>query len=550
MEMPDVSLTASMRSGLLSIEDTSKLMDKTQTRLSTGKKVNSALDNATSFFAATQLKSYYDDLSSVQENILKSIQTVKAAANGISSLSTLLGNMKGVVAAAISTNDPHARSQYARTFDALYSELNAIASDSSYQGKNLIGDSDPKLLRWKADDLPVSLNPSGSSEYTIAGNFLGSGYALYQDGVPDTGWVANADGTKIAACTADTTKFPGPGPAPTPLDFVFVLDTTGSMSGYVSKVIDNAKTFVENMAAQGVDGRYAFVKYGDITTTPPDPAVTAAPVFYTDASAFSSALSAIPGSASGGGDFPESGLEAILATVSALSFRPGATKRMVLLTDATVHTTSDALSVDTIAGTAAAVSAAGIQLDIATSSGSAQSQLAPLAGATGGRIYHLDDTSFYTDNFGVTPDPAIKTEELSILSADYDNNKFTVYFPPPDGAKTMTAEKSGLGLYHSWLYDNFSSAAGLQAVSKDLDSAFKTLRTQSEVFWSGSSILTIRDAFTSQQKNVSETGADGLILADMNEEAANMLMLQVRQSLAVSSLGMASQASKSVMKLF
>ena len=43
--MADISLTASMRSNLLSLQQTQDLMDQTQERLSTGKKVNSAIDN-------------------------------------------------------------------------------------------------------------------------------------------------------------------------------------------------------------------------------------------------------------------------------------------------------------------------------------------------------------------------------------------------------------------------------------------------------------------------------------------------------------------------
>jgi flagellin len=50
--------------------------------------------------------------------------------------------------------------------------------------------------------------------------------------------------------------------------------------------------------------------------------------------------------------------------------------------------------------------------------------------------------------------------------------------------------------------------------------------------------------------DILETGADNLTLADMNEEGANMLMLQTRQSLGITSLGLGSQAAQSVMRLF
>ncbi|TAN45962.1 MAG: flagellin, partial [Nitrospirae bacterium] len=47
-----------------------------------------------------------------------------------------------------------------------------------------------------------------------------------------------------------------------------------------------------------------------------------------------------------------------------------------------------------------------------------------------------------------------------------------------------------------------------------------------------------------------KTGADNLTLADMNEEGANMLMLQTRQSLGITSLSLASQAAQSVLRMF
>ena len=46
--MSTITLTASMRSNLASLKAIQGQMDTTQTRLSTGKKVNSAIDNASS----------------------------------------------------------------------------------------------------------------------------------------------------------------------------------------------------------------------------------------------------------------------------------------------------------------------------------------------------------------------------------------------------------------------------------------------------------------------------------------------------------------------
>ena len=63
-------------------------------------------------------------------------------------------------------------------------------------------------------------------------------------------------------------------------------------------------------------------------------------------------------------------------------------------------------------------------------------------------------------------------------------------------------------------------------------------------------IIETRQNFTESLINVLETGADNLVLADMNEESANYLALQTRQQLAINSLALASQSAQSVLKLF
>ena len=78
----------------------------------------------------------------------------------------------------------------------------------------------------------------------------------------------------------------------------------------------------------------------------------------------------------------------------------------------------------------------------------------------------------------------------------------------------------------------------------------KTLRTQSSTLSNNLSIITARQEFTQGMINVLKDGAAGLTNADMNEEGANMLMLQTRQALGTTSLSLASQAAQSVLRLF
>jgi len=83
-----------------------------------------------------------------------------------------------------------------------------------------------------------------------------------------------------------------------------------------------------------------------------------------------------------------------------------------------------------------------------------------------------------------------------------------------------------------------------------LDAALSTLRSQASTFGSNLSVVQTRQDFTKALINTLETGAAGLILADTNEEGANLLALQTRQSLSSTALSLASQADQNVLRLF
>ncbi|HRF07799.1 MAG TPA: flagellin, partial [Xanthobacteraceae bacterium] len=95
----------------------------------------------------------------------------------------------------------------------------------------------------------------------------------------------------------------------------------------------------------------------------------------------------------------------------------------------------------------------------------------------------------------------------------------------------------------------FQDNATINAVITSLDAATSTLRTQSSTFGSKLSVVQTRQDFTKNLINVLQVGADNLTLADSNEEGANLLALQTRQSLSTSALSMAVQADQNVLRL-
>jgi flagellin len=105
MAMNDISLTAGMRSNLLSLQNTVDLLDRTQGRLATGKKVNSALDNPVSFFASQNLLNRASEIDSLKDAMGQAVQTINAADKGISAITSMIEQAKGIAQSALSAND-------------------------------------------------------------------------------------------------------------------------------------------------------------------------------------------------------------------------------------------------------------------------------------------------------------------------------------------------------------------------------------------------------------------------------------------------------------
>jgi flagellin len=97
---------------------------------------------------------------------------------------------------------------------------------------------------------------------------------------------------------------------------------------------------------------------------------------------------------------------------------------------------------------------------------------------------------------------------------------------------------------------NWQATSSITADSAKMDSAITSLRTSTQTLAANLNIITTRQGFTDNMISTLQTGSDNLTLADMNQEGANMLMLQTRQSLGTTSLSMSSQAAQSVLKLF
>jgi flagellin len=186
----DVVLSAGVRTNLLQLQRTANLISTTQVRLATGKRVNSALDNPTNFFTAASLTSHASDLNGLLDSMSLAIKTIEAADNGITGITRLVESAQAIARQALQTTDPTERSNLATQFDALRTQIDQLAADAGFNGKNLLD----------GDNLVVIFNEDGTSTLTITGvTFDSAGLGI----VASVGaWAADAD---IDAALTDLT---------------------------------------------------------------------------------------------------------------------------------------------------------------------------------------------------------------------------------------------------------------------------------------------------------------------------------------------------------
>src|SRR5215467_2337945 len=103
MAISGITLSASVRQNLLSLQSTADLLAGTQNRLASGKRVNSALDNPVNFFTASGLDARANDISNLLDSIGNGVQVLQAANTGITSLQKLVDTAKSIANQALQT---------------------------------------------------------------------------------------------------------------------------------------------------------------------------------------------------------------------------------------------------------------------------------------------------------------------------------------------------------------------------------------------------------------------------------------------------------------
>ncbi|WIY51650.1 flagellin [Devosia sp. YIM 151766] len=621
--MSDISLSKAVRSNLLSLQNTASLMEKTQNRLATGNKVNSALDNPTNFFTASALNSRAGDLAQLLDGMANGIQTLQAADNGLTAITKNLESMQSVLRQARQDKSFHTASYEispGATGNISFADGSIGPMTRSIPLQNLA--LTPEALGMdSATGTQIPGTPagptSGTASFTMAGA-LGLGddtvtFTVTVNGAPQT-ITLDAASLNDAGVGADINDND---------DLVEVLND--QLTGASASVVDG-----EIVIRSGTTGATSSIAIGAATRTNGTDGTPDANLANLGLDAASSVDGLASGPAIGASNtltWPGTPIEVnndakinFTAKINGVDQTVIITRKDVLKVgngDGTINSASEfaAILAAKIDGVTASASSDTITI---TSKDTGPDSGVEIGAATiTGRNYdsdelvrmintneHLKDRVRASNDNGKLRIENQSTQELSVNGVD---SAGTIVGNSTTGQKIIgntvradltkqfnelrdqldklsdDASFNGVNLLRgdqlTILFNETGTSAidvqtkdqlalnsaklnlfNLEPKELDLDmdidefldtvkNALSHVRTQASTFGQNLSMVENRQAFTKNMINTLETGAANLTLADMNEEAANLLALQTRQQLSSNSLSLASQADQSVLQL-
>lgn len=496
--MSDIVLSSAVRDNLLSLKQTADLQSITQTRLATGLKVNTALDNPNSFFTAQSLNDRASDLSNLLDNMGQAVQTIKAADKGITSITKLVESAKAIANQALQTSSEFERKQFASQYNDILEQIEDMARDSSYKGKN--------LLAGAGNELEVIFNEDSTSNLTV--NPVDFTDTTLDDGLNlddlDTGGTGTASfnlfgGTGTLALTglqasSNLTDLA----AWSTGDQVTITDSSGTTTLTVGTDITTVQDYVD--ALNGLSGVHT--SFDESTDSISITTGNANPIYISKNTAGGG--TATSGGATGG--------------------------------------TTTTLTVSSLSSTATLVSSGGFQagdtITITDGNGFEPASLEIDAETTvSDLVTFIDNVKGLDATFSGGSISLIGEVSFDITSSNTDFNRTTL------GSTSGTVGLSAAA-------SEFKSDTDIDRTLQAINAALDELRTAARSMGTSLSTVEIRTDFTQRMINTLEVGAGELTIADMNEEGANMLALQTRQQLSSTALSLANQADQSVLSLF
>lgn len=581
MSTNKIALTASMRSNLLSLKNTQKLFDSTQDKLSTGYKVNSAMDNPSSYFTAQSLNARADDLSTLLDSIGQAISTLQTADEGITSLQDFVSQAKSIANSARDTMNVSAKTTSTIKFDKdnLKSQLvtSAIPNADVTAGKE-----DSMVIRYgDSTKLTGTTNvkeDSKLSDLKLTGDagsikIDGNEYKLAVKGAANQMVTSVAEDAvlKISAHNAAEGTYTLTDANGSSITFKGTIAKVGAHEAAVGDTVKIGADFANTVSEKGIT-TYA----GDVTLTVDGAGAYAAASLTTDklvsttidiaqgqtVEDMANVIETMIGTKVFDVSIEDSNL--VFKTLDTTSVEVtgkiadvfGMDKGVEVKLEATDTAESLRQKIDALEGISAEFDENG-KLVVKSAEGDdmvISGALADKLGISGAVTNGSNERATYAKQF----DSVLKQIDELVQDTSYKGinllkgDNLTVVF---NESRTSTLELKGVTFDSTGL--GFTQSANEWMHTDDIDTALdqitkatSTLRAQASEFGQNLSTVQIREDFTENMINNLTTGADKLTLADANEEAANLLALQTRQSLATNSLSLASQSAQSVLKLF
>jgi flagellin len=519
MASSNITLSAGVRQNLLALQNTAALQSMTQSRLATGKKVNSALDNPTNFFTASSLSSRASDLSSLLDAMSNGIKTLETADNGLTAIT--------------------------KTVESMQATISQARQDASFKGASYtvdattIGTASVKNLTFSggavgSTPVNVALNTTGAGSAATAGKYTSTanfGAVTLTDAADTIAFNINVDGAGATAVTIDQAAVSAVGNADTSIDSVAELNsilTNKGITGVTASVNGGGK-LVLTSSTTGASSSVVITGY---TETDADNDTTDGPLGLS-AGTSTAGTAAVPAGA----------VKTVDQLVTAINGNTSLTGKVKASNDSgklrIENLSTDDLSVVGVSGTdgeidgttgasnTATVGGNTVRKNLISQFNDLRTQLDKLA----------DDSSFNGVNL-------LKGDTLKLVFNEINTSSISIQSQNTNG---ISVADLGIGAADA---TEFSDNAKLDTRLDDLGDALTSLRSQSSAFGSNLSIVQNRQDFTKSMINTLQTGADSLVLADSNEEAANLLALQTRQQLSSTALSLASQADQAVLRLF
>ncbi|EAQ36103.1 hypothetical protein NB311A_11697 [Nitrobacter sp. Nb-311A] len=522
--MSDIVLSASVRQNLLSLQSTAELLSTTQTRLATGKKVNSALDNPTNFFTAAGLDSRASDINNLLDSIGNGVQVLQAANTGITSLQKLVDTAKSIANQAL-----QATSGYSTKSQATTAAITGATAD------NLLGTAGAPTANSVTGSVVQNDDTDGAANITGA---------TLLSGTPGSGSNNLASGFTISdtiVVNGTTISFVASGATGDQLNITDDVDTLlakiDSITGGTSSVSGGQITLGTGTTEDLVISGSGLAKIGlTAGTTALTPGTTAlsGKTLTIGATADGTATSVTFGTGAGQ-----------INTLDQLNTALAANNLTASINSAgaiTFTTTNDYAS--------ATIGAFGGDATTDPNTFGAMTASAPVedANAQNTRATLIGQYNQVVDQIRTTAQDA-SFNGINLLNGDQLKLVFNETGKSTLTIQGVTFDPAGLGLASLVKGTDFLDNASTNKILDSLNTASSTLRSQASTFGSNLSIVQIRQDFSKNLINVLQTGSANLTLADTNEEAANSQALATRQSIAVSALALANQSQQSVLQL-